>query len=75
MQALAALPNLRRLQLVIDAFGNEEAAERYAQESLPVLQNSTGLSDIILKPRSPFCNIAGRTRELRNCDRINIVGI
>lgn len=75
MTALANLPNIDKLELVIDAFGEAEHAERYAQDALPVLQASPGLSDFDLK-RLPYKvrRIALRFkarlsyRELSNCD-------
>ena len=48
MRALAEMPNLTRLHLVLNAFGDEEQTVRYAKESLPALQDAPGLSDMDL---------------------------
>ena len=39
---------LERVHLELDAFGARELAELHAEESLPVLQKSPGLSKMIL---------------------------
>lgn len=48
MEVIAQLPNLTKLHLVIDAYGNSEASVRYASESLPVLKTGRGLGNVQL---------------------------
>jgi len=48
MEVIAQLPNLTKLRLAIDAFGNTEASVRYASESLPVLKTGRGLGNVQL---------------------------
>ena len=74
MEALAQLPNLTKVRIVIDAFDNVEATKRYANESLPVLKKGPGLGDvdIMSNPRSAFSFGYNRYNpELSNCVELN----
>lgn len=68
MQALAQLPNLTQLRLVFDAFCNREATSRYAQESLPILQNASSLQGVTLKPDQRRHGSSLGYKEISNCE-------
>eukprot|EP00984_Skeletonema_dohrnii_P013185 scaffold5450_cov103-Skeletonema_dohrnii-CCMP3373.AAC.3 len=52
MKALAAMPNLKKLHICFDAFGEKKATQRYLKESAPILQAATNLQGVEVLERS-----------------------
>ena len=52
MEVIAQQPNLTKLRLLFDAFGDEEETSRYVIESLPVLKRGAHLNDVELTTRN-----------------------
>ena len=73
MEVIAQLPNLTKLRLVIDAFGNTEASVRYASESLPVLKTGRGLDNVQLEmPMNELSIVNGPEHPvLSNCNDLS----
>ena len=71
MEALSKLPLLTNLFLNIDAYGDEEQADRYAKESLPILQEAPRLVDFIeVENQLPAWMLSSQQhkRKLSNCN-------
>jgi len=52
MKALAAMPNLKKLHICFDAFGEKKATQRYLKESASILQAATNLQGMEVLERS-----------------------
>jgi hypothetical protein len=70
MQAISELPNLKRLRLGIEAYGNRQALNRYINQSLPILNSS--VRGFVYIPSSDNSQLKLRYHELRNCSDMGV---